>query len=144
MYPMFWAFRFPFLQQKKSQNVIYKLSTTIMGLHTIDLSFLQKVCLPECRSLHKFAPERLPRCSTWVTCIWFISIIKIVFNMYLSKHSWNTHFYSPTTPRWQPPGYHSLRAFIFAHKHFNLICPWFWCNYWSKKWLMKLYLILNL
>ena len=68
-------------------------------LSSIDLFFLSNVSLPK----YRFSP---PRCFTWV--IWFMCIIKIGFNMYLSKHSWKTHFCSPNTPRWQPPVYLSL------------------------------------
>ena len=40
----------------------------------------------------------------------FISVIKVDFNMYLSKHSWNANFCSPNThsPRWQTRGQLSL------------------------------------
>ena len=57
----------------------------------------------------------LARCITWV--LWFIYIIKMVFNMYLSNHSWNTQLCSPNTSRWQPHTHfiHSVNHSIVLH-----------------------------
>ena len=95
----------------------------MLPLPSIDLLFLPKVSLPEYQFLPKFAHESLPRCFTWV--MWFISIIMMVFNSYLSKHSWNTHFCSPNTPRLQPPGQPSLSLIVngvskFVKRSFQL------------------------
>ena len=75
----------------------------------------------------KVCPWNLPKSFTWV--IWFINIIIMDFNMYLSKPSWNTHFlFKQHSPRWQPlvsyVSYHSLSALKCPHIH-TCMCFYF-------------------
>ena len=61
----------------------------------VDFIFLQKFSPLKCRFVPTFGPEILSKCFRCP--VWFIYILKVDFNMYLSKHSWNTHSGSPNT-----------------------------------------------
>ena len=61
-------------------------------LPSIDLIFVLKVSPLKCRLLPKFGPEIIPKCFRYL--VWFISIIKIGFIVYLSKHNRNTFLFT--------------------------------------------------
>ena len=76
--------------------------------------FLLKISPLKCRFLLNLAPKSFSRCF-----VWFISIIKMDVNMYLNKHSWNTHFCSPNIHQVGSPqvchvSYHSFWALIIS------------------------------
>ena len=81
-------------------------------LLSIDLFFLTKVSPRECRFLPRFGPEILPMCFRFL--VWFISIIEMDFNIYLSKHSWNTHFCSPNTHQDGKPQQVSYASYMYC------------------------------
>ena len=51
-------------------------------------------------------PEILHKCSRCL--VWFIFIIKKDFNMYLSRHSLNTHLFYPTLIKMAATSYHTF------------------------------------
>ena len=104
-------------------------------LLSIDLIFLPKVHPLKCWFLPKFGLEILPK---YFRCpVWFISILNMDFNMYLSQHSSDTILFSYNTHQYGSPqvshvNYCSLRALSIHILYFAYISYTFILSTYNK------------